>query len=88
MYIILLYFVCKIVLFWIVLKRAILFFSDNLGRCVIVIGMPYPNIKSPELQEKMTFMNKRDPGTGTIYYENLCMKAVNQCIGKWSQNIF
>ncbi|CAH2105474.1 unnamed protein product [Euphydryas editha] len=57
-------------------------FSDNLGRCVIVIGMPYPNIKSPELQEKMTFMNKRDPGTGTTYYENLCMKAVNQCIGR------
>ncbi|XP_046963240.1 ATP-dependent DNA helicase DDX11 [Vanessa cardui] len=57
-------------------------FSDNLGRCVIVIGMPYPNIKSPELQEKMSYMNKKNPGAGSIYYENLCMKAVNQCIGR------
>lgn len=33
-------------------------FSDNLGRCIIVIGMPYPNIKSPELQEKIKFLNE------------------------------
>ncbi|XP_050343250.1 ATP-dependent DNA helicase DDX11 isoform X2 [Nymphalis io] len=57
-------------------------FSDNLGRCVMVIGMPYPNVKSPELQEKMSYMNKIKPGAGSVYYENLCMKAVNQCIGR------
>uniref|UniRef100_A0A8D3BN58 DEAD/H (Asp-Glu-Ala-Asp/His) box helicase 11 n=1 Tax=Scophthalmus maximus TaxID=52904 RepID=A0A8D3BN58_SCOMX len=62
-------------------------FSDDLGRCVVMVGMPYPNIKSPELQEKMTYLDKhmprsggRSPGQAMI--ENLCMKAVNQSIGR------
>ncbi|KPI91284.1 Putative ATP-dependent RNA helicase DDX11-like protein 8 [Papilio xuthus] len=58
-------------------------FSDDLGRCVIVIGMPYPNVKSPELQEKMNYLNRTvGSSAGSQYYENLCMKAVNQCIGR------
>ncbi|XP_014244230.1 ATP-dependent DNA helicase DDX11 isoform X1 [Cimex lectularius] len=58
-------------------------FSDDLGRCVIVVGMPYPNIKSPELQEKMFFLKENvGPQAGREHYENLCMKAVNQSIGR------
>ncbi|XP_065202076.1 ATP-dependent DNA helicase DDX11 [Planococcus citri] len=58
-------------------------FSDDLGRCVIVVGLPYPNIKSAELQEKMSFLDKTaGPGSGQMHYENLCMKAVNQSIGR------
>lgn len=56
-------------------------------RCVVMVGMPYPNIKSPELQEKMSYLDKhlphsggRSPGQALI--ENLCMKAVNQSIGR------
>ncbi|XP_062954956.1 ATP-dependent DNA helicase DDX11 isoform X2 [Cynocephalus volans] len=63
-------------------------FSDNLGRCVVMVGMPYPNINSPELQEKMTYLDQtlpRTPGQpppGKALVENLCMKAVNQSIGR------
>ncbi|CAL8376134.1 unnamed protein product [Arctogadus glacialis] len=62
-------------------------FSDDLGRCVVMVGMPYPNIKSPELQEKMAYLDKhlahtggRSPGQALI--ETLCMRAVNQSIGR------
>ncbi|XP_077373159.1 ATP-dependent DNA helicase DDX11 [Festucalex cinctus] len=62
-------------------------FSDDLGRCVVMVGMPYPNVKSPELQEKMSYLDKhlthsggKSPGQALI--ENLCMKAVNQSIGR------
>ncbi|CAH2276371.1 ATP-dependent DNA helicase DDX11 isoform X2 [Pelobates cultripes] len=62
-------------------------FSDDLGRCVVMVGMPYPNIRSPELQEKMSYLDHTLPKTngvspGKILIENLCMKAVNQSIGR------
>ncbi|XP_060224227.1 ATP-dependent DNA helicase DDX11 isoform X2 [Meriones unguiculatus] len=63
-------------------------FSDDLGRCVVMVGMPYPNIKSPELQEKMAYLDQTLPRTqgqlppGKVLVENLCMKAVNQSIGR------
>ncbi|XP_071519402.1 ATP-dependent DNA helicase DDX11 isoform X2 [Panulirus ornatus] len=62
-------------------------FSDNLGRCVVMVGLPFPNTHSPELKEKMEFLNKYLPRTdgkpaGSVFYENLCFKAVNQSIGR------
>ncbi|NXX34826.1 DDX11 helicase, partial [Nicator chloris] len=62
-------------------------FSDDLGRCVIMVGMPYPNIRSPELQEKMAWLDKTMPraagqAPSRVLIENLCMKAVNQSIGR------
>lgn len=65
-------------------------FADDLARAVVVVGLPYPNLASTELKERMkyvsTFHNKRsgegggrDPGAEL--YENLCMRAVNQSIG-------
>jgi len=62
-------------------------FSDDLGRCVVMVGMPYPNLYSPELKEKMSFLNKTvgsidGKQAGQVHYENLCMKAVNQSVGR------
>ncbi|GJQ82856.1 hypothetical protein Trydic_g2595 [Trypoxylus dichotomus] len=58
-------------------------FSDDLGRCVIVVGMPYANIYATDLKEKMAYLDKLEGlGAGQRFYENLCMKAVNQCIGR------
>lgn len=58
-------------------------FSNEMCRCVIVIGMPYPNQRSLQLQEKMTFYDQTlGNGWGKFYYENLCFKAINQSIGR------
>lgn len=62
-------------------------FADDLGRCVVMVGLPYPNKFSVELKEKMSYLNQKAAGknvknAGDIYYNNLCMKAVNQSIGR------
>ncbi|XP_051886100.1 ATP-dependent DNA helicase DDX11 [Pristis pectinata] len=62
-------------------------FSDDLGRCVVMVGMPFPNVNSPELQERMAYLDKTMTKTdgkspGKVLLENLCMKAVNQSIGR------
>ncbi|XP_031633558.1 ATP-dependent DNA helicase DDX11 isoform X2 [Contarinia nasturtii] len=73
-------------------------FSDDLGRCVCIVGLPFPNKTNPELAEKMKYLdkislenNKTDKSVKTFssseYYENLCMKAVNQCIGRAIRHI-
>ncbi|RUS17736.1 helicase C-terminal domain-containing protein [Endogone sp. FLAS-F59071] len=60
-------------------------FSDQLGRGVIMIGLPFANLGSAELAEKMRHVQER-PGAALNaakeYYENLCMRAVNQSIGR------
>lgn len=63
-------------------------FSDDMGRCVVMVGLPYPNMNSPELKEKMQYLNANFPKScdnqlpGQVHYENICMKAVNQSIGR------
>lgn len=90
-------------------------FSDRLGRCVMVVGLPYPNIASPEWKAKLEYIettvfnrltnsNEEDNGRGQSagqrkavgqeearaqakqasrdFYENACMRAVNQSIGR------
>lgn len=81
-------------------------FSDRLGRGVMIVGLPFPNVHSTEWKAKMEHIEKatverhasaddkkngitRSDGekmTGKQaareFYENACMRAVNQSIGR------
>lgn len=85
-------------------------FSDGMGRCIVMVGLPYPSPSDIELIERIKHMEgiddaklqvsntdrynnggnlhagfdilRRCKQRGKEYYENLCMKAVNQSIGE------
>lgn len=67
-------------------------FSDALGRGVVVVGLPFPNIQSAQWKAKLEYIEqtvtkktgKRDDGklAAKEFYENACMRAVNQSIGR------
>jgi chromosome transmission fidelity protein 1 len=77
-------------------------FSDGLGRCVIVAGLPFANAADPQLQERIKYITNLPAASalaalnggdeskvvpvgnkaGQEFYQNMCMKAVNQCIGR------
>jgi len=69
-----------------------LYFTDELTRAVLIISLPYPNLASMELKERLKFVSElgthhkigvlstRDAGSD--FYENLSMRTINQSIGK------
>ncbi|KAF9026117.1 DNA repair helicase [Hymenopellis radicata] len=68
-------------------------FADDLARAVVIVGLPFANLGSPELRERMKYVKrleekgelKRLPGqkdAAAELYENMCMNAVNQSIGR------
>lgn len=72
-------------------------FSDKLGRGVLIIGLPFPNIRSAVWQAKIKYIEEKTykqssgaeserkhnaSAAGRDFYENSCMRAVNQCIGR------
>ncbi|KAF9257517.1 DNA repair helicase [Marasmius fiardii PR-910] len=68
-------------------------FADDLARAVIVVGLPFANLGSVELQERMKYVKRLEEKTGAPrpagnkdaaaeLYENMCMNAVNQSIGR------
>ncbi|KAK0113884.1 ATP-dependent DNA helicase chl1 [Cadophora gregata f. sp. sojae] len=99
-------------------------FSDALGRCVVIVGLPFPNINSAEWKAKMEYietstverlqaqsqsqaapnpesesksippdnravesltkdeMSKKGKEEAREFYENACMRAVNQSVGR------
>jgi len=64
-------------------------FSDALGRAVVVVGLPFPNPHSAEWKAKMQYISTKETNRGgdgkaaaRDFFENACMRAVNQCIGR------
>ncbi|KAJ4375399.1 ATP-dependent DNA helicase chl1 [Neocucurbitaria cava] len=64
-------------------------FSDALGRGVVVVGLPFPNPHSAEWKAKMQYISSKEAKSGgdgkaaaREFYENACMRAVNQCVGR------
>ncbi|KAE8348952.1 helicase C-terminal domain-containing protein [Aspergillus coremiiformis] len=72
-------------------------FSDRLGRGVLIVGLPFPNIRSAIWQAKIQYVEEKAyreslgseasrqliaKAAGKDFYENCCMRAVNQCIGR------
>ncbi|KAK1575989.1 hypothetical protein Q3G72_009915 [Acer saccharum] len=93
-------------------------FSDGMGRCIVMVGLPYPSPSDIELLVRVKHIeglgdpNSTKPSKisasdeyyagdvqagfgilrscrrrGKEYYENLCMKAVNQSIGRAIRHI-
>ena len=63
-------------------------FTDDLCRCVVMVGLPYPNPNDAEIKAKRQWV-EGGPGRGREgerrgreWYEALCMRAVNQSIGR------
>ncbi|KAH3902959.1 related to ATP-dependent RNA helicase CHL1 [Saccharomycodes ludwigii] len=64
-------------------------FQDNLARAVIMIGLPYPNIfQSDMVIQREHIMNKYSDNKKLAitetknYLDNICMRAVNQSVGR------
>ncbi|KAF9485868.1 DNA repair helicase [Pholiota conissans] len=70
-------------------------FADDLARGVVIVGLPFANLGSPELQERMRYVKRLEEQRGPVarekgqkdaaaeLYENMCMNAVNQSIGEF-----
>lgn len=64
-------------------------FSDHLGRCVMVIGLPYANPNTAEQKAKIAYIEEKAVAAGLQakeaareFADNNCMRSVNQAIGR------
>jgi Fanconi anemia group J protein len=61
-------------------------FSDELARCVICVGIPFPNVKNPRLLEIKKYHEQNHSQmaimTGDYWYKTLAFRALNQALGR------
>ncbi|KAM3414091.1 ATP-dependent RNA helicase chl1 [Cercospora zeina] len=64
-------------------------FSNELGRCVVLVGLPFPNYADPDWKAKMEYLEERATRRGEPkgrasreHGENVTMRSVNQAIGR------
>jgi chromosome transmission fidelity protein 1 len=72
-------------------------FLDELARAVIMVGLPYPNVMSSELIAKRKFIHDKTLARTSSkqiaqeisnqFIENICMRSVNQSIGRSIRHI-
>lgn len=72
-------------------------FNDELARAVFMIGLPYPNAFSSDLIARRKYIENKYLAKGTSkffaqeksqeFYDNLCMKAINQSVGRAIRSI-
>lgn len=57
-------------------------FPDEAGRAVILVGVPYPNIKDPRVKAQREYYERKQKGMGSKWYLDQAFNAVNQSLGR------
>ncbi len=57
-------------------------FPDETGRAVILVGIPYPNVKDPRVKAQREYYDKKQKGMGSTWYVDQAFNAVNQSLGR------
>ncbi|MHA1382176.1 MAG: helicase C-terminal domain-containing protein [Candidatus Helarchaeota archaeon] len=57
-------------------------FPDEIGRAVIIFGIPYPNIQDPKLRAQREYYEKKEKGMGSKWYIDETFNAINQSLGR------
>lgn len=61
-------------------------FSDQYGRCVVLVGMPFVYHKSPAVLGRMKFLKDTKGITESEFLQFDCMRAASQCVGRAIRN--
>jgi regulator of telomere elongation helicase 1 len=57
-------------------------FTDDLARCVSIVGIPFPNSSDFKVNLKKQWLEERRRGSGSKWYTESALRAVNQAIGR------